>query len=37
MRKQTIIGLGDIFEVKYDDNKRYFQYVADDMTMHTKQ
>ena len=33
MKKRTVIRLGDIFGVKCDDRYRYFQYVADDMTM----
>jgi hypothetical protein len=33
MQKRTVIRLGDIFRVKCDDCYKYFQYVADDMTM----
>jgi len=33
MQKRTVIRLGDIFGVKCDDCYKYFQYVADDMTM----
>lgn len=33
MQKRTIIRLGDIFRVKCVDCYKYFQYVADDMTM----
>jgi hypothetical protein len=31
--KKTVIKLGDIFIIKLDDCQKYFQYVADDMTM----
>jgi hypothetical protein len=33
MGKGVVIKLGDIFIVKLDDCQKYFQYVADDMTM----
>ena len=33
MQKRIIIKLGDIFVVKLDDCQKYFQYIADDMTM----
>jgi hypothetical protein len=33
MQKRTVIRLGDVFGVKCDDCYKYFQYVADDMTM----
>ena len=33
MQKRTVIRLGDIFRVKCGDYYKYFQYVADDMTM----
>jgi hypothetical protein len=32
MGKRTIIKLGDIFIVKFEEYQKYFQYVADDMT-----
>jgi hypothetical protein len=33
IKKRVVIKLGDIFIVKLDDCQKYFQYVADDMTM----
>lgn len=33
MAKRIVIRLGDIFGLECDDCYRYFQYVADDMTM----
>ncbi|MDR2384656.1 MAG: hypothetical protein LBD80_03185 [Tannerella sp.] len=33
IKKRTVIKLGDIFVAKLDDCQKYFQYVADDMTM----
>ena len=33
MQKRTVIRMGDIFLVRLEDCQRYFQYVADDMTM----
>ena len=33
IRKRGLIRLGDIFAVKSDDYQKYFQYIADDMTM----
>jgi len=31
--KRTTIKIGDIFVVKLEDYQKYFQYIADDMTM----
>ncbi len=33
MQKRTVIRLGDIFRVNCGDYYKYFQYIADDMTM----
>lgn len=33
MQKRTVIRIGDIFVVRLEDCQKYFQYVADDMTM----
>jgi len=33
MMKRTTIKLGDIFVVKLDDCQKYFQYIADDISM----
>ncbi len=33
MQKRTVIRLGDVFKVKCGDYYRFFQYIADDMTM----
>ena len=33
MQKRIIIKLGDVFLVKLEDCQKYFQYIADDMTM----
>ena len=32
-KKRVTIKLGDIFVVKLEDSQKYFQYIADDMTM----
>lgn len=33
IKKRVRIRLGDIFVVKMEDSQKYFQYIADDMTM----
>jgi len=33
IKKRVTIKLGDIFVVKLEDCQKYFQYIADDMTM----
>jgi hypothetical protein len=33
MAKRIVIKFGDIFVIKFDEYQKYFQYIANDMTM----